>query len=148
MPEDRELSAESARRKRDTRSPALRIIDGDADTDAQEHHAQRLVVAGSGHSGRFPVSAPLPAGSCHLLVADDALTDGHLTGTYVAACGALVSSTPPSSCALDCECDRPYCPECVREARRWNAEAGQATDCGWRARGAPTRSPSQQDPPI
>lgn len=33
------------------------------------------------------MSAPLSPGAVHLLVADDALVEGHRYGTYVAACG-------------------------------------------------------------
>lgn len=72
------------------------------------------------------MNAALPAGTCHLLVADDALTDGHTSGTYVAVCGELVTDLSHWSCPPGCECDPRYCPECVRAAIGWNAEVGQA----------------------
>ncbi|MGI9002728.1 MAG: hypothetical protein ACR2GH_13850 [Pseudonocardia sp.] len=70
------------------------------------------------------MSTPWPAGTVHLLVVDDALTDGHRTGTYIAACGALVFSFATSSCHPDYG-DCHYYPACVREADRWNLEASQ-----------------------
>jgi hypothetical protein len=72
------------------------------------------------------VSAPLPVSAVHLLVADDSLAGG-IGGTDVALCGALVpaSSLPPSCCPPECDCAL-YCPECVRVAACWHAEAGQA----------------------
>lgn len=73
------------------------------------------------------MSAPHPWGDLHLLVADDALTEG-IGGTYLAVCGALVpaSRLPPSSCPEDCDCDVLYCTECVRAVAQWNTEAGRA----------------------
>lgn len=53
----------------------------------------------------------------YLLVADDALVEGHRTGTYVAACGEPVSV--PGTQATTC--DPRYCPACVRAAIRWTA---------------------------
>lgn len=67
----------------------------------------------------------LPEGVFHLLPADSdvASTDGG----YVAVCGAvMVASGLPSACYLDDVGpgrDPRYCPECVREAVRWSAEA-------------------------
>lgn len=72
------------------------------------------------------MSAAQPAGMCHLLVADDALGEGHAWGTYVAVCGELVTDLLPGSCPPGGECDPRYCLKCVREALSWNAEAGQA----------------------
>lgn len=54
----------------------------------------------------------------HLLVADDALVEGHRTGTYVAACGEPVSAP---SAEVGVSCDPRYCPACVRAAIRWTA---------------------------
>lgn len=69
------------------------------------------------------MSAPLLQGAVHLLVADDALAEGHRHGTYIAACGEVVcaSSLPTVCCPPDCERDHLYCPACVRAAVRWNA---------------------------
>lgn len=63
-------------------------------------------------------------GAVHLLVADDALVEGHRYGAYVAACGEVVcaSSLLAALCPPDYDRDHPYCPACVREAIRWNAE--------------------------
>lgn len=64
----------------------------------------------------------------HLLTADDTVTDCYRYGTYLALCGALVAadSLPESLHPEDCECDteRSYCPECVRAAARFGADAG------------------------
>lgn len=73
------------------------------------------------------MNAPPPTNTFHLLVADDAITDGHRTGTYVAACGALVTTLASSTCPPDCECDLGYCPACVSAAHRWNTELGHTT---------------------
>lgn len=66
-----------------------------------------------------------PAGVSHLLVADDLIAEGHLHGTYLAMCGALVAapSLPPSSCPEGCECDSPlYCQDCARRVGEWSAQ--------------------------
>jgi hypothetical protein len=74
------------------------------------------------------VSAPHPWGVLHLLVAHDALTEGHVYRCYPALCGALLptSELPPSTCPQDCEFDVLYCTECVRTAAQWTAEAQRA----------------------
>jgi hypothetical protein len=74
------------------------------------------------------VSTPLPEGAVHLLVADDALGEQHAYRAYLAVCGALMpaSSLPLATCPRECDRDYPYCPECLREATRWHAEAGRA----------------------
>ena len=71
---------------------------------------------------------PHPWGVLHLLVADDALTEGHVYRCYLALCGALLptSELPPSACPDDCEFDVLYCSERVRAAARWTAEAQRA----------------------
>jgi hypothetical protein len=59
----------------------------------------------------------------HLLVATDALTKGHRTGTYVAVCGELVSATSAQPRPPGCERDYEalHCPACVHAAAHWNA---------------------------
>lgn len=59
----------------------------------------------------------------HLLVATDALTKGHRTGTYGAVCGELVSATSAPSRPAECECgcEALHCPACVHAAVHWNA---------------------------
>lgn len=73
------------------------------------------------------MSAPRPVSVFHLLVADEALRPGRW-GVHLAVCGLEVRSPNATvvehECGLSCDCVR-YCPECVREAARWNAEAGQ-----------------------
>jgi hypothetical protein len=46
------------------------------------------------------MSAPLPQGAVHLLMADNALAEGHRYGAYIAACGEVVcaSSLPAALC--------------------------------------------------
>ncbi len=64
----------------------------------------------------------------HLLTADDVVLEGHWGGTYLALCGVLLAAEglPESLCPEGCECDteRLYCPEWVREADRCGADAG------------------------
>jgi hypothetical protein len=69
------------------------------------------------------VSAALPEGVFHLLTADDDIASTYRG--YVAVCGevVVVSGLPPSCCPEAGPGSR-YCPKCVREAVRWNAEAG------------------------
>ncbi len=71
----------------------------------------------------------LPVGVFHLLTADDDLTQRPFQFQMrVTLCGEVVqpSSLPPSPFPEGGEIDRElrYCPECAREAVRWNAEAG------------------------
>jgi hypothetical protein len=75
------------------------------------------------------VSAPLPEGVFHLLTADSTVRQSY--GTYITVCGEVVpGSGLPPSCYDEDDCDvvrnPAYCPECVREAARWNADPGQA----------------------
>ncbi len=76
------------------------------------------------------MSAPLPEGAFHLLTADDDLAHpyGGFYGGLVAVCGeAMTRSGLRPSCYPPGESagrDPRYCPECVREAARWSAEAG------------------------
>ncbi len=70
----------------------------------------------------------LPVGVFHLLTADDDLTQRPFQfRTRVTLCGEVVqpSSLPPSPFPEGEEIDRVprYCPECVREAARFSAEA-------------------------
>jgi hypothetical protein len=67
-------------------------------------------------------------GFLRLLVADDALTEGHVYRCYPSLCGKLLptSSLPPSTCPDDCEFDVLYCSECVRAATEWTVEALRA----------------------
>lgn len=81
------------------------------------------------------ISATQPTGQppqiVHLLEADDAIAEGHRYGTFIAVCGELVraSNLSPSPCPDGCHCENAlYCPECVREATRWDAEAGQSAE--------------------
>ncbi len=67
----------------------------------------------------------------HLLVADDALPEGHRSGSYLAVCGAVLhaSSLPSSCCPEGCECDLAlYCPACVCQAAEWVAPASSQSD--------------------
>ena len=43
----------------------------------------------------------------HLLVADDALPEGHRSGIYLAVCGAMLhpSNLPSACCPEGCDCD-------------------------------------------
>jgi len=71
------------------------------------------------------VNAPSHVNALHLLVADDALDEMRLGGTYMAVCGTLVpvSELPPSECPEGCECHLPgYCPACAREAAEVNGQ--------------------------
>lgn len=63
----------------------------------------------------------------HLLVATDALTNGHRTGTYVAVCGEPVSTTsaPPRPPGYERDCEALHCPACVRAAVHWNASQAE-----------------------
>jgi hypothetical protein len=75
----------------------------------------------------------LPVGVFHLLTADDELTQRPFQFRMRATlCGEVVqpSSLPPSPCPEGGEVDREprYCPECVREAVRCNAEAGDRAE--------------------
>ncbi len=72
----------------------------------------------------FEPSAPLPEGAVHLVEVDDALGKQYRCRTYLTVCGRLlpVSSLPAASCPPECTSKHPYCPECVREAARFNAE--------------------------
>lgn len=80
----------------------------------------RAVVAGE----TDPVSAPLPAGVSHLLIADDALIPGRW-GAHVTLCGEQVRR-PNAGHDDPWECPGyRCCPECVGEAARWSARAGQ-----------------------
>ncbi len=74
------------------------------------------------------MSAPHPWGVLHLLVADDALTEGHVYRCYLGLRGELLptSELPPSTCPDDCEFDVLYCSKCVRAAAQWTAEAQRA----------------------
>ena len=70
----------------------------------------------------------MPAGAIHLLPADRGMRQGSGMRTYVVAvCGELLDSweLPPALCAPDCEDEHQYCPGCVREALRWNAELSE-----------------------
>ena len=70
------------------------------------------------------MSAPPPAGGIHLLVADDALPEGHRSGIYLAVCGAMLhpSNLPSACCPEGCDCDLAlYCPDCVCQAAEWVA---------------------------
>ncbi len=75
------------------------------------------------------MSASLPEGVFHLLVADDDLAQRPCGSRVVTVCGEVVSasSLPPSCYPPGGEVDRypRYCPACVREAARWNAEVEQ-----------------------
>ena len=71
------------------------------------------------------MSAPLAAGVSHLLAANDALMPGRWS-SHITLCGEEIR-TPSAivdehECELGCGCVR-YCPECVREAARFSAEA-------------------------
>jgi len=75
------------------------------------------------------VSEPLPEGVFHLLTADN-MVRHPFYGTYITVCGEDVpASDLPPLCYDDDDGDivrnPAYCPECVREAARWNAEPGQ-----------------------
>ncbi len=75
------------------------------------------------------MSAPSHANDLHLLVADYALVEMRLGGTYMAVCGTLVpvSDLPPWECPEGCECDLPgYCPACVHEVAEVNGEVDGA----------------------
>ncbi len=76
------------------------------------------------------MSAPLPEGVFHLLIADDDLAQHPCGSRVVTVCGELVSasSLPPSCYPPGGEVDRDplYCPACVCAAARWSAEAEQA----------------------
>ena len=77
------------------------------------------------------MSAPPPAGGIHLLVADDALPEGHRTGIYLTVCGAVLhaSNLPSSCCPEGCDCDLAlYCPDCVCQAAEWVAPAASHPD--------------------
>ncbi len=79
------------------------------------------------------MSASLPADTLHLLVADEGVTEGRWYGQYLTLCYALVpaSGLPPSLCPDGCDQEHRFCPECVREAARDQAGAGQVDDvCG------------------
>lgn len=84
-----------------------------------------------------PVSAPLPAGVSHLLAADDALQPGRW-GSHVAVCGPEVrgpnATGTEHTCDPSCDCNVRYCLECVLEAVRWVAEAGQTDRASGNAR--------------
>ncbi len=73
------------------------------------------------------MSAPLPEGTLHLLVADKGVTEGRWYGEYLTLCHALVpaSGLPPSLCPDGCDQEHRFCPQCVREAARWSAEVEQ-----------------------
>ncbi len=60
----------------------------------------------------------LPVGVSHLLVADDALIPGRW-GVHITVCGQEIRR--PS--AEHDDTDPKFCPECVREAARYSAEA-------------------------
>lgn len=64
---------------------------------------------------------------CVHLFSGGELAGGHRyhPGGLVAVCGEPVSApgVPCSSCPD--ECAHQFCPDCVREAARWSAEAGQ-----------------------
>jgi hypothetical protein len=65
-----------------------------------------------------------PEGVFQLLTADDDVASAY--GGYVAVCGAVMSvSGLPPTCYFEVVTDRNprSCPECVREAFRWSAEA-------------------------
>ena len=82
------------------------------------------------------MSAPPPAGGIHLLVADDALPEGHPSGIYLTICGAVLhaSNLPSSCCPEGCDCDLAlYCPDCVSQAAEWAAPAGSQPDPSVRA---------------
>lgn len=51
------------------------------------------------------MSVPIPEGAAHLLVADDALIEGHQYGADIATCGETVcaSSLPAVLCPLGCD---------------------------------------------
>jgi hypothetical protein len=62
----------------------------------------------------------------HLLAADDALDEGRRWGRYLALCGALLpaAALPTAECPAGCgstDC-LTFCPACVDEAARVNAE--------------------------
>lgn len=71
-----------------------------------------------------PMSARFPAGVVHLLPADEVGWQGYGMSTPIALCGELVgvSELPAVPCPPDCQDEHQYCPACVREALRWNAD--------------------------
>ncbi len=80
------------------------------------------------------MSAPLPEGVFHLLIADDDLAQHSCGSQIVTVCGEPVStsSLPPTCYPPGGEVDRNplYCPACVSEVARWNAETGHARPAG------------------
>lgn len=97
--------------------------------------------AGHGHRvadadpGKYPASTSelassevneLPAGVYHLMTADQVVDPGWV-GTCITLCGEDVcvgtaGATPVDHCP-GCKCVPRFCPQCVREASQWSAEA-------------------------
>ncbi|MBV9013637.1 MAG: hypothetical protein JO272_16625 [Pseudonocardiales bacterium] len=74
------------------------------------------------------MSEPLPDGVFHLLTADNLVRQNH--GIHITVCGEdIPTSDLPPSCydenSDNFDHNPAYCPECVREAARWNAEPEQ-----------------------
>jgi hypothetical protein len=79
----------------------------------------------------------------HLLAADDLLTEPCLSQPreYFTACGQVITDwdLPHAFCPdNECDCELRYCPKCIQDATRWNAELGEETlPPRWAARGTP-----------
>ena len=58
----------------------------------------------------------MPRTTVHLLPLGELFRQGYGASTSVAVCGELVTSVASS------DEDPRYCPDCVREAIRWNAQ--------------------------
>ncbi len=80
------------------------------------------------------MSAPLPEGVSHLLVADDVLIPGRW-GVHITLCGQQVrapsaaAAEDPSATAAEDDRYYPslrYCSECAAQAARW--QAGRASE--------------------
>ncbi|MGH4014630.1 MAG: hypothetical protein ACRDSL_12040 [Pseudonocardiaceae bacterium] len=86
-----------------------------------EHRSAATVVDSPG------MGCPLEPGSVHLLMADTAVGEIHQYGIALALCGAELTADglPPWECPQGCECpyDKLICPECVRRAAQWSADA-------------------------
>lgn len=87
-------------------------------------HGRRLLWPSRGSWGGSGERAAA-GGVSHLLAADDALIPGRW-GVHITLCGQQVRGP---NVEHDDPLDLPdfrYCPQCVAEAARWNAEAGRA----------------------
>lgn len=78
------------------------------------------------------MSGPLHEDAVHLTVLDDSVAEQYRYRGYLALCGAVLAASdlPCSSCPEGCDCDPRYCPECVRAAAGWNAEAAEQVGRG------------------